>query len=85
MNDDTTDREIPTHIELAYSAIRIFANDGTVDIEELNFLLGLALKDNVINDDEKRVLRNIFKQAEETRLSAAVAARIREARRKHGL
>ncbi|NJL29250.1 MAG: hypothetical protein HC897_15900, partial [Thermoanaerobaculia bacterium] len=80
MNDDMDDRQIPTHIELAYSAIRIFANDGTLDMEELNFLLGLALKDNVINDDERRVLRNIFKQAEETRLSPAVAARIREAR-----
>ncbi len=73
------------YLELAYSSIKIFANDGTVDMNELNFLVGLALKDGHIDDDEKRVLARIFKHAEETKLSLAVRARIREVRRKHSI
>mgnify|MGYP006201630687 CR=1 FL=1 len=33
-----------SHIEIAYSSIRVF-NDGLMDAGELNFLLGLALRD----------------------------------------
>ena len=74
-----------TYIELAYSSIKIFANDGTVDMNELNFLLGLAFKDDVLDEDEKRVLGKIFDQAEKTRLSRLVESRIREVRRKYGI
>ncbi len=74
-----------SYIELAYSSIRIFADDGTVDMGELNFLIGLALKDNQIDEDEKRVLRRIFEHAEKTKLSLAVRARIRELRRRHSI
>ncbi len=74
-----------SYLELAYSSIKIFADDGTVDMGELSFLLGLALKDGEIDEDEKRVLRRIFQHAEKTKLSLAVRARIREARRKHSI
>lgn len=74
-----------SYLELAYSSIRIFANDGKLDLTELNFLLGLALKDGQVDDDEKRVLRRIFEQAEEAGVDPIVAGRIRAARRKHGL
>ncbi|MEM9552737.1 MAG: hypothetical protein AAGC60_00640 [Acidobacteriota bacterium] len=74
-----------SYIELAYSSIRIFADDGTVDMAELNFLLGLALKDGRIDDDERRVLGKIFDQAAKTDLSMAVRARIREVRKKHSI
>lgn len=67
-----------SHFEIAYSSIRVFADDGKIDLAELNFLLGLALRDGSINDDEKRVLTNIFKQARETELAPQVAARIAE-------
>ena len=73
------------YLELAYSSIRVFADDGTLDLQELNFLLGVALRDDVIDDDEKRVLGNIFKQAEKTRISSAVRARIAEVRRRYSI
>jgi hypothetical protein len=85
LTNGTPDAEDSRYLELAYSSIRIFANDGTVDMEELSFLLGLALKDGHIDDDERRVLGRIFQHAEETNLSLAVRARIREARRKHSI
>ncbi len=74
-----------SYLELAYSAIRVFADDGTLDMEELNFLLGVALRDDRIDEDEKRVLGNIFDQAEQTELSPAVRARIGELRRRFSI
>ena len=85
MSDETESHEESSYLQLAYSSIQIFANDGTVDMGELNFLLGLALADGKIDDDERRVLGSIFDNAEKTDLSLAVRARIREVRRKHAI
>jgi hypothetical protein len=73
------------YIELAYSSIRVFADDGTLDMGELNFLLGIALKDGQIDEDEKRVLRNIFDQVSEDEVSARVWARMEEIKKKYDL
>ncbi len=81
----TDDAPESSYLELAYSSIKIFADDGTVDLGELNFLLGVALRDDRIDDDEKRVLGRIFEHAEKTRLSLSVRARIREVRRKYSI
>jgi hypothetical protein len=72
-------------IEIAYSSIHVFADDGTIDMEELNFLLGLAIKDGKIDADEKRVLRNVFDEVKEHDLSPKVRARIDEIKKKHEL
>ncbi len=85
MNSGSNSAPESSYLELAYSSIKIFADDGTVDLGELNFLLGLALKDGEIDEDEKRVLGNIFKHAEKTKLSLAARARIREVRRKYSI
>ncbi len=74
-----------SYIELAYSSIRVFADDGTLDMGELNFLLGIALKDGQIDADEKRVLRNIFGQVSEDEVSARVWTRMQEIRKKYDL
>jgi hypothetical protein len=74
-----------SHIEIAYSSIRVFSNDGQLDLGELNFLLGLALRDGLVDDEEKRVLRKIFAQAELGKLSPVVKERIVEARRVHAI
>ena len=72
-----------SHIELAYSSIRVFADDGTIDMGELNFLLGMALKDGKIDDDEKRVFRNIFKQVAKDDVEPKVWAKIQAVREKY--
>ena len=74
-----------SHIEIAYSSIRVFTDDGQMDVGELNFLLGLALRDSVVDEDEKRVLRKVFSQAELGKLSPLVKERIAEARRQHNI
>ncbi len=74
-----------SYIELAYSSIPVFADDGTLDMEELNFLLGLALKDGQIDDDEKRVLRNIFNQVGKDEVTPKVWERITDIKKKYDL
>jgi hypothetical protein len=74
-----------SHIEIAYSSIRVFADNGQLDLGELNFLLGLALRDAIIDDDERRVLRSIFAQAEQGRLAPQVQERIALARHQHAI
>jgi len=42
-----------------------FANDGTLDEWEVQFMKNLALQDGVIDDKEKRVLQQIFSRVGE--------------------
>ena len=74
-----------SHLEIALASIPVFTNDGTLDVAELHKLLDLALRDQIVDDDEKRVLDNIFKQAELGELDADVKRRIEEARKQHGI
>lgn len=74
-----------SHLEIALASIPVFTNDGELDAAEFDKLLALALRDQAIDDDEKRVLGNIFKQAELGELEPAVKERIAQARRLHGI
>lgn len=73
------------YLDLALASIQVFTDDGRMDAGELDKLLALALCDGVVDDDERRVLANIFRRAEEAGVSAEVAARIGQARRLHGI
>ena len=46
-----------------YSFLVAFANDGTLDSQELEFMKKLALRDGVVDDEEKTVLQKIFDRA----------------------
>jgi hypothetical protein len=74
-----------SYLDIALASIKVFSDDGKLDLEELNFLLGLALRDGVVDEDEKRVLANVFRRAEQGELRPAVSARIGEVRAKHGV
>ncbi len=74
-----------SHIEIAYSSIGCFADDGTLDLAELNFLMGLALRDDKVDDDEKRVLGNIFKQVGPSDVTSVVWQRIQAIKEKYGI
>jgi uncharacterized membrane protein YebE (DUF533 family) len=45
---------------MQYSFLRVFANDGTIDADELAMLQKLALSDGVVDERERRVLQQIF-------------------------
>ncbi len=72
-----------SHLEIAIASIKCFTDDGTLDEGELNFLLGLALRDDKIDEEEKRVLSNIFSKVTENNVKQAVWERIQEAKKKY--
>ena len=73
------------HIELAYATFAVFADDGSIDTNELNFVLGLALKDGKIDDGERRILAGIFNRIQEHDVSPGVWHRIKVVRKQHGI
>jgi len=76
---------LPDHLQLALAAIPAFADDGRLSRDELDHLLGLALRDQAIDVDEARVLGNILDRAERDGVDADVQARIRQVRSGYGL
>jgi hypothetical protein len=70
MNNDGESRAL-----IVYS-LSAFANDGTLDAEELDFIERLALRDGVIDEDERTVLSNIFSRVPQERTSPEVLAEI---------
>jgi uncharacterized membrane protein YebE (DUF533 family) len=45
---------------MQYSFLHVFANDGTIDADELAMIEKLALEDGMIDDEERAVLGRIF-------------------------
>ncbi|MBI5830987.1 MAG: hypothetical protein HZB16_01580 [Armatimonadetes bacterium] len=77
--------DMASHLEIAIASIQCFTNDGTLDEGELGFLLGLALRNDEVDEDEKRVLGSIFGKVAEADVTPVVWQRIEEARRRHGI
>ena len=73
------------HLEIAYTSMSLFQNDGTLDEAEFNQLLDIALKDGHVNDDEKRVLRGILDRLKDDEVTASFAKRINEVKVKYGV
>lgn len=71
------------YLELVYASVPIFANDGLVDANELDSLVAIALRDGDIDNDEKRVLQNIFAQLRQHEVSEDVWARVNDLRKKY--
>lgn len=74
-----------SHIAMALASIQCFTDDGVLDVEEVNFLLGMALADGHVDAEEKRVLHNIFSKISQAEVSEKTWQRIEEVKRKHPL
>lgn len=72
-------------IELAYASLAVFADDGKLDLGELNFLLGLALRDGKISESEQAVLAGVFNRVLEPDVAAEVWSRIQAVRKQHAI
>ena len=77
--------EMNSHLDIALASIKCFTDDGTLDLGELNFLLGLALRDKRVDEEERRVLRNIFSKVSEAEVTPVVWKRIREIKKNYDL
>jgi hypothetical protein len=70
---------------IAMVAAKCFADDGNLDLGELNVLLGLALRDNEISDEEKRVVGDIISRLSEANVTPVVWKRVKEIERKYNV
>lgn len=55
MEEESSTRQL-----VGYALLAVFANDETIDENELKMLEKIALEDGKIDDDERKVLRKIF-------------------------
>ena len=81
----TNSRQNDDPVELAYAAFAAFADDGELDMGELNFLLGMALRDGELSEEEKNILAGLFNRVAEGDVSSKVWKRIQAVRRQHGI
>ncbi len=68
---------------ISYSFLHIFANDRTIDENELAFIERLALEDNVVDEDEKRALSGIFARVTEDIVTKDVWEEINQFKKKY--
>ena len=78
-------KENRDYLEMAWRSIECFSNDGTLRVDELQRLLDIALKDGVVDDNEKRILRSIVGKLNPAELTAEMQARLADVRRHVGI
>ena len=64
------------YLELTYQSISCFANDGKLLPDELDKLTTIVLRDGVVDENEKRVLNNIFGRLKPEELTPQMLERI---------
>ncbi len=70
---------------MQYSFLRVFANDGVLDREELAMLERIALSDGFVDDRERGVLAKIFERAARAGLDETIRDEIAAFRARHGI
>ena len=68
---------------LGYSFLVVFANDGVITKDELMMMEELALRDRIVDEDEKHVLKLIFERPDPKALSVEVREEIKAFRRQY--
>ncbi len=66
------------YLEMTFHSINCFADDGKLDVYELNQILAIALKDGVVDENEKRVLSNIIGRLNESELGGELLSKVEE-------
>ncbi len=74
-----------SHIEMAFRTINCFANDGSISLAELEEILDIATKDRVVDEDEKRILSNIFSKLTDAELQGPLKIRVDEIKTKYNI
>ncbi len=69
----------------AYSFLYVLANDGRIDANELAMIKRLALRDGIVDDDERFVLQGIFARIDEASTDPTVWADIQSFKQQYGI
>jgi hypothetical protein len=78
-------KENRDYLEMSYRSISCFADDGTLSVADLDQLVSIALRDGVVDENEKRVLVAIIKRLNPSELTPEMLARIADLRKKVGM
>jgi hypothetical protein len=70
---------------VGYGNLVAFANDGVISENELSFMKQLALRDGVVDDDERAVLQRLFSRVDKEAEDPAVREKIEAFCRRYGL
>jgi hypothetical protein len=73
------------YLELAFRSIECFSNDGQLLPDELDRLLQVVLRDGVVDENERRILRKIIRRLTEHELTPAMLAEIAKVRAATGI
>lgn len=73
------------YLEMAFRSVQCFGNDGKLNVDELQKLTDIALRDGVVDDNEKRVLRKIIGLLNPDELSPAMLGKIESLRAAVGI
>ncbi|MGH1472563.1 MAG: hypothetical protein ACRBCS_15365 [Cellvibrionaceae bacterium] len=66
------------YLEMTFRSISCFADDGKLDVKELNMIMDIALRDGVVDENEKRVLSNIISKLTSKDLTPELSDRVTE-------
>jgi hypothetical protein len=75
--------ESKDYLEMSFRSINCFANDGKLDVFELNEIVDIALKDGVVDDNEKRVLGSIISRLNSDELQGELEQRVNQLREEY--
>lgn len=70
---------------MQYSFLRIFANDGRLDTEELAMIERLAMADGAIDERERRVLSTVLARASEAGLTPEMSESIEQFKARYAI
>lgn len=73
------------HLELAYYSVKAFGNNGKLDEHELDKLLEIAIRDGDVNEDETRILSNIFSKLKSYEITASMRSKVRDVEKKYNI
>ena len=73
-------KENRDYLEMSFQSINCFADDGKLDAEELMKIFAIAKRDGVVDDNERRVLRNIISRIKPEEMDDAMREALEEIR-----
>lgn len=78
-------REPRDYLDMSTHSIMAFANDGRLDHVEFDQIMAIALRDNVVDDNEKRVLGNIISRLTPAEMTPEMQLRVGNVRAAYGI
>ncbi|MDF3031139.1 MAG: hypothetical protein K0R03_1697 [Moraxellaceae bacterium] len=69
-------KESRDYLEMSFRSVRLFADDGTFSHANLQEIIDIALRDGVVDANEKRVLQNIIGRLKDEEMTREVKAKL---------